>query len=144
MTHRATELSLGLAAEELYEQLPKKVRAELSGLPPMLRRLQDDAQALRARYEKVQEALADLGDAATSAEFGDLRTARDVVQAKLAETVGALETIRLDLLRLHAGSGTVAGVTTHLDLAADISAEVGRLIAAQGEVDRLLLSTPSR
>jgi predicted Ser/Thr protein kinase len=144
MTHRATELSLGMAAEELYEQLPKKVRADLSDLPPMLRRLQEDAQALRARYEKIQEALADLGDAATSAEFSDLRAARDTVQAKLAETVGALETIRLDLLRLHAGNATIAGVTTHLDLAADISAEVGRLIAAQGEVDRLLLSTPSR
>jgi predicted Ser/Thr protein kinase len=142
ITHRATELSLGLAAEELFDQLPKKVRAELSGLPPMLRRLQDDAQALRARYEKIQEALADLGDAATSAEFGDLRAARDTVQKKLAETVGALETIRLDLLRLHAGNATIAGVTTHLDLAAEVSREVERLIAAQGEVD-LLLRAPN-
>jgi predicted Ser/Thr protein kinase len=144
ITHRATELSLGMAAEELYESLPKRTREELKDLPPMLRRLQADAQSLRARYEKIQEALADLGDAATSAEFSDLRAARDTVQAKLAETVGALETIRLDLLRLHAGNATIAGVTTHLDLAADISKEVGRLIAAQGEVERLLLSTPSR
>ncbi|HET7042534.1 MAG TPA: serine/threonine-protein kinase, partial [Gemmatimonadales bacterium] len=39
MTHRATELSLGLAAEELYATLPKGTRAALSELPEVLRRL---------------------------------------------------------------------------------------------------------
>jgi hypothetical protein len=52
--------------------------------------------------------------------------------------VGALETIRLNLLRLHAGSGTIEGVTTHLDLAAEVSAEVERMLAARREVDQAL------
>jgi predicted Ser/Thr protein kinase len=141
MTHRATELSLGMAAEQLFQALPKKVRADLKELPELLQRLQSDAQALRKRYDGIQEALADIGDAATSAAYADLRAARDAVHAKLGEAVGALETIRLDLLRLHAGGTTVAGVTTHLDLAADVSAEVARLVAAQGEVEKFLART---
>ncbi|HWA40798.1 MAG TPA: protein kinase, partial [Gemmatimonadales bacterium] len=138
MTHRATELSLGMAAEQLFESLPKETRGALKELPKVLHRLQTDAQSLRARYDQFQEALADAGDAASTAAADDLRAARDQVHAKLGETVAALETIRLDLLRLHAGGTTVAGVTTHLDLAADVSAEVERIIAAQGEVEKLL------
>ena len=140
MTHRATELSLGMAAEQLFESLPKETRGALKELPKVLHRLQTDAQALRARYDQFQEALADAGDAASTSAADDLRAARDQVHAKLGETVAALETIRLDLLRLHAGGTTVAGVTTHLDLAADVSAEVERIIAAQGEVEKLLTS----
>jgi len=44
MTHRATELSLGMAAEQLYESLPKESREALADLPALLRRLQADAQ----------------------------------------------------------------------------------------------------
>ncbi|MEO6066408.1 MAG: serine/threonine-protein kinase [Gemmatimonadales bacterium] len=138
MTHRATELSLGMAAEQLFESLPKRTRAQLNELPRVLHRLQEDAQSLRARYDRFQEALADIGDAATSAAFTDLRTSRDVVQAKLGEAVGALETIRLDLLRLHSGAATIAGLTTHLGMATAVSEQVGRLIAAEGEVEQLL------
>jgi serine/threonine-protein kinase len=36
MTHRATELSLGLAAEQLYESLPKETRVALGDLPAVL------------------------------------------------------------------------------------------------------------
>jgi len=137
-THRATELSLGTAAEQLYESLPKETQRELADLPPTLKRLQDDAQALRRHYEALQEALADAGDAASSERYADVRDARDEMHAKLGETVTALETIRLNLLRLHAGSGTVEGLTTHLGLAADVSEEVERLIASHKEVDEIM------
>ncbi|MEO8449354.1 MAG: serine/threonine-protein kinase [Gemmatimonadota bacterium] len=138
MTHRATELSLGMAAEQLYDSLPKASRQALGDLPQVLHRLQADAQSLRKRYDELQEALSGLGDAAISAEFADLKADRAVIHGKLGEAVGALETIRLNLLRLHAGSATVESLTTHLDLAAEVSAEVERLIAAHGEVDRLM------
>ena len=138
MTHRATELSLGMAAEQLFESLPKESRQALGNLPTLLRRLQGDAQSLRKRHDELQEVLNDIGDAASSTEYSDLRATRDVIHAKLAEAVGALETIRLNLLRLHAGSATVAGLTTHLDLAALVSEEVERLIAAHEEVERIL------
>ena len=138
MTHRATELSLGMAAEQLFESLPKESRQALGDVPALLRRLQGDAQSLRARYDELQEVLGDGGDAAATAEYADLRAARDAVHARLGDAVGALETIRLNLLRLHAGSVTVAGFTTHLGLAAAVSDEVERLIAAQEEVEQLV------
>jgi serine/threonine-protein kinase len=138
MTHRATELSLGLAAEQLFDALPKETRAALGDLPSVLRRLQEDAQRLRANHDALQEALNDAGDSAASIEYADVRQMRDDLHAKLGEAVGALETIRLNLLRLHAGSGTVEGLTTHVGLAAAVSEEVERLLAAKEEVARVL------
>jgi eukaryotic-like serine/threonine-protein kinase len=137
MTHRATELSLGMAAEQLYDSLPKETRLALGDLPALLKRLQDDAQSLRKRHDELQEALGDAADAA-SPEYAEVRALRDSIHTKLGEAVGALETIRLNLLRLHAGSATVEGLTTHLGLAAEVSEEVERLIAAHEEVERSL------
>jgi hypothetical protein len=136
VTHRATELSLGMAAEHLYETLPRETRLALHDLPELLRRLQTDAQLLRKRYDDLQEALAATGDAGFSDDCSDLRADRDANHDKLGQAVAALETIRLNLLRLHAGSGTVEGLTTHIDLAAEVSAEVERMLAAQEEVER--------
>ncbi len=136
MTHRATELSLGMAAENLYDSLPKETRQALGDLPGLLQRLQDDAQSLRRRYDELQEALAGAGDAGSSDAWQDLRADRDAIHAKLGDAVGALETIRLNLLRLHAGSGTVEGLTTHLGLAAEVSAEVERMLSAREEMER--------
>ena len=138
MTHRATELSLGMAAENLFETLPRETRAALGDLPGLLHRLQDDAQGLRRRYDALQEALAGAGDAVDTAAHASLRASRDALHDKLSTAVGALETIRLNLLRLHAGAGTVEGLTTHLDLAAEVSREVERLLAAHDEVARAL------
>ena len=134
MTHRATELSLGLAAEQLYDTLPKESRQELREVPAVLKRLQNDAQALRKRYDALQEALA-ASSTANEPEFDDLREMRDEVQARLGEAVGTLETLRLGLLRLHAGSATVDGFTTHLDIAAEVSTQVSRLISAHQDVE---------
>jgi hypothetical protein len=138
MTHRATELSLGLAAEQLYEALPRDTRHALGDLPTLLKRLQDDAQRLRHHHDGLQDALNDAGDAASGPEYADIRAARDELHAKLGQTVGSLETIRLNLLRLHAGSGSVEGVTTHIGIAAEVSEEVERLLAARAEVSRAL------
>jgi serine/threonine-protein kinase len=136
MTHRATELSLGMAAESLFENLPKETRQALADLPDLLQRLQGDAQRLRKRYDGLQEGLAAAGDAGTSDAYLDLRLERDVIHGKLGDAVGALETIRLNLLRLHAGSGSVEGLTTHLGLAAEVSTEIQRLLEARQEVER--------
>jgi eukaryotic-like serine/threonine-protein kinase len=138
MTHRATELSLGMAAEQLYESLPRESRQALGDLPGVLRRLQADAQALRKRYDEVQEALGDAGDGADADQYADLRTSRDEVHTRLGMAVGALETIRLNLLRLHAGSLSIEGLTTHLGDAAEVSAQVERLLEAHEEVERSL------
>ena len=138
MTHRATELSLGMAAEQLFENLPKESRQALGDLPALLHRLQRDAQTLRARYDDLHEVLSEAGAAAVTEDYESLRTERDLVHDKLGDAVGALETIRMNLLRLHAGSATVEGLTTHIGLAVEVSAEVERLIAAQEEVEARL------
>ena len=112
-THRATELALGLASRVALEELPAALRRELGDVPGLVHRLQIDAQRLRKQYDELQESLAAAGDAAaSSAEFSIVRDDRDRMHAKLGEAVRALETIRLNLLRLHAGSGTVESVTT--------------------------------
>jgi serine/threonine-protein kinase len=137
MTHRATELSLGLAAEQLYETLPRESRESLGDLPEVLDRLQRDAQALRKRYGELQETLVASSDREGTKEYTELRGTRDAVHVKLGEAVSALETIRLELLRLHAGSASVEGLTTHLGLAAEVSNDVQRLVAARDELNEL-------
>lgn len=138
MTHRATELSLGMAAEQLFESLPKASRESLGEVPQLLARLQRDAKTLREHFDNMQDALQHAGGDADTASYASVREQRDAVQARLQETVGALETIRLSLLRLHAGSLSLESLTTHLALAADVSADVERLVAAQEEVNAVL------
>jgi hypothetical protein len=145
MTHRATELSLGLAADALYESLPRAMRDALGDLPALIERLQRDAHALRGRFEALQQALHGSASSIVSAldesaaiHHGALVVERDLVQERLRETVGALETIRLGLLRLHAGSLSVESLTTQIEHAMDVSAQVDRLIDAHEEVTLVL------
>lgn len=136
VTHRATELSLGLAAEQLFESLPKETRRDLAALPDVMHRLQEDAQLLRKKHNELNDAVA--SSTPGTPEYVKVRDIRDEMQAKLTETIAALETIRLNLLRLHAGAGTVQSLTTHLNLASQVSASVERLVSAHEEVDRTL------
>ena len=68
----------------------------------------------------------------------DLVAERDLVQQRLRDAVAALETIRLNLLRLHAGSGTVESVTTDLGLAREVAQEIDRLLEGRREVEEEL------
>jgi hypothetical protein len=68
----------------------------------------------------------------------ELTAARDAARARLGEAVAALETIRLDLLRLRAGAGSVDRITADLAAAGDVGSAVDRLLAAGEEVERAL------
>jgi serine/threonine-protein kinase len=57
--------------------------------------------------------------------------------AHLAESVAALEGIRLDLLRLHAGAADLAPLTPLIDAVRAVGEDVGRLAEAQQEVERV-------
>lgn len=138
MTHRATELSLGIAAEGLFESLPKAARESLGDVPALLQRLQRDVSALRTRQSALQDALLQAGASAESDDYAVIREERDDLQVRLRETVGALETTRLGLLRLHAGELTLEGLTTHVSLAAEMTSHLDRMFAAQKEVNELL------
>ncbi|MEN9509892.1 MAG: hypothetical protein RLZZ621_2455 [Gemmatimonadota bacterium] len=139
MTHRATELSLSLAAEQLFESLPREAKHALGDMPAVLQRLQRDAHQLRTRLAQLQEILA-VRREETADDVGRTALEREHtrVRAQLQDTVAALETLRLGLLRLHAGAMSIEGLTTHLDVAAALSDDVMRLAAANEDVEQML------
>ena len=136
-----------MAAEQLYDTLPKETRRQLRDLPDVVHRLEEDAQRMRARLEELQEALGDAGhsgraDPAIGARHArivaDLSAERDLVQQRLKDAVAALETIRLNLLRLHAGTGSVRSLTTDLGLARELARDIDAHVEALREVEDAL------
>jgi hypothetical protein len=65
----------------------------------------------------------------------EVALSRNAAKQRLADAVTALETIRLDLLRLTAGAGGVDSLTADLAEARAVSVEVGRLLLARDEVE---------
>jgi len=146
LTHRPTELSIGMAAEQLYEGLPKVTRQQLRDLPDVVHRLENDAQRTRRRLEELQDVLG--GAKAVSADptigarhdriLAELTAERELVQQRLADAVAALETIRMNLLRLHAGTGSVRNLTTDLGLAREVAKEIDLLLQGHREIEKEL------
>ncbi|HEY5490962.1 MAG TPA: hypothetical protein VIK25_07175, partial [Gemmatimonadaceae bacterium] len=116
LLQHATEIAIGMAAQELYEALPSESRERVPELPRTLKALEAEAQALRHR----------LDDPAAG--------------ARLASVVSALETIRLDLLKLHAGTSDLHALTEAVQVAQRLGAEVDALVQGQRETAALLAS----
>jgi serine/threonine-protein kinase len=127
---RATEAALGVAASELFAALPKASREQLPGLPAVVASLEGRAAEARAELDVVA-ALAPSG----STDAKALAARKERAATQLAESVAALEGIRLDLLRLHAGASDLAPLTTLLDAARQVAEDLGRLAEAQREAD---------
>ena len=127
---RATEAALGVAASELYAALPKVFREQLAELPATVEALEARAAEARADVELLAS-MAPSGSA--DAELLAARKAR--AAAHLAESVAALEGIRLDLLRLHAGASDLAPLTTLMDAVRVAGDDMRRLAEAQQEVE---------
>jgi eukaryotic-like serine/threonine-protein kinase len=128
---RATEAALGIAASELFAALPKAYREQLAELPAMVDALEARAAEARAEID-VLAALASGAD-----DDAVLHARHEAASSHLKESVAALEAIRLDLLRLHAGAGDLAPLTTLIDAARELGDDVRRLADAQRELDRL-------
>jgi serine/threonine-protein kinase len=79
-----------------------------------------------------------------SADAGLLAERKRKASGQLADSVAALEGIRLDLLRLHAGAGDLAPLTTLLDAARAVADDVHRLAEAQREVEEAVRATDER
>jgi serine/threonine-protein kinase len=158
-TYRPTEFAIGMEADRLFEALPRPMRKQLADLPEVVRKLEVDAQKMRNRIEELNEVLTrvridhprsrsldesphpDLGDEMAERQREleeELLAARDKTQGRLADAVAALETIRLGLLRMQAGAGSVESMTGDLAVAREVAGEVDALMQAQGDVDRLL------
>ena len=146
-----TEVALGRATDHLFNALPKASRRELSALPETVRRLEGDASRLRESINALDDQLAAFdrgGEAlqgeARSAIAAELTNARALAAERLGATVAALESIRLDLLRLQMGSAKLESVTNTLEAARRIGDQIGDSIAAQIEVEKLLADSRSR
>jgi serine/threonine-protein kinase len=127
---RATEVALGVAAGELFAALPQPYRAQLAELPATVAALEARAAEARAELDVVA-ALAPSG----STDADVLERRRAAASSHLGQSVAALESIRLDLLRLHADASDLAPITTLLESARSIGDDIGRLAEAQREVD---------
>lgn len=153
-THRPTELAIGMAVDAMFAALPKETKRDLCDLPGVVRRLEADAQRARQHMEETHNLASELGRAAPRRAAGavletraaaesDIEAVRDLAERRLSQAVLALETIRLDLLRLHAGTGTVQSLTEDLAEARAVGEQIGRLLEGQREVETLLRKHPA-
>jgi eukaryotic-like serine/threonine-protein kinase len=140
-----TEVALGRATDHLFEALPKESRRELAALPDTVRRLEADAGRLRDSIVKLDDQLAVFergGESLVGDERArvadELRTTRTTAAQRLATTVAALESIRLDLLRLQMGAAGIESVTASLEAARSIGDRIAESLAAQAAVEALL------
>ena len=124
--YRPTEVALSLAADELFDALPKAYRQQLASLPATVRELETHAADARRRLDEL-----------TSAEL------REKAKQELSEAVTMLEAIRLDLLRLHGGAMDLAPLTSVLERAQQLGDELQALNEGQRILDAELgISTP--
>jgi len=143
-TYRPTELALGLAADHLYAALPKGTRRSLPDLPQVVRRLESDAQTLRRRVEELNDLIGQIGDDERAGSDrrrklrDELKATRDGAHQKMLDAVGALETIRLGLLKMQAGVATADGVTQDLAAARELLGDIERIAESAEEVEREL------
>lgn len=142
---RSTEVALGMAAARLYEELPKESKRQLPGLPATVRRLETDAGTLRSQVKELSAVLSELGDEPTGEGAGErervrqeVQETRDAAEARLKEVVASLETIRVGLLRMHAGESVVHSVTMDLETAQGLKGDMEDLLEGHREVERLL------
>ena len=142
---RPTELAIAMSAAALYDDLPRDVRASLGDVTQVVNGLEVRARGIRARMEQLESAIAEAGQSRTSnasdkqdALVADLRNAYGQAENRLAQVVTALETLRLDLLRLTAGAGTTDGVTRDIEAARALSEETSRMLTARQEAEAAL------
>ncbi len=114
-SHDATELVLAHSARAAYDALPAATRRQARGVPAVVEALENRAEALRARGETGE---------------------------RLTETVAALENLRLALLKLGRGMGSVKDLTVHLERAQEIGERVDQQLAARREIRELLGEEP--
>ena len=129
---RATEAALGVAASELFASLPREYRDQLAELPAIVAALEARAAEARAEMDVVA-AMAPSG----SSDADVLAARKQAAATHLAESVAALEGLRLDLLRLHAGASDLQPLTTLMDAARELGEDLSRLAEARREAERV-------
>jgi hypothetical protein len=135
--HRPTEMALSLAADQLFDALPAALQADLGDVPALVKALERQATALRASIEELEAAGVgtDSGDDVDRQALVDLRRA---TERRHGEVIGALERVRLQLIRLAAGAIQPPELTDVLLAARKLETDLGRAVAGQELVHRFL------
>jgi hypothetical protein len=131
--HR-TEVALGLSVVALFHRLPPAARRELGELPRIVEKLEADAMRARQRRGELRQLHAGCADPQMKARIA---TTEESLGRRYTDVVTALESIRLNLLRLHVGNITLEGLTTDLGNAAELANRLTLLADAHDEVERL-------
>ena len=158
-----TEVVLASAADSLFDALPGEHRQRLADVPSVIGRLQANAQKLRDREAELAKVMADVGgegierdrarlqvlradpDRQSEADLlakrisivDDIDADRTRVRNRLGTVVAALENVRIDLLRLRAGLGSIEDITADLAAARRISEDIDYEVEARTEVEQL-------
>jgi predicted Ser/Thr protein kinase len=114
---RPTEVALGGATETLFMALPDGVRSAFADLPMVVNRLEREA-------EHARQQVAAGADGAWA--------------ARLQQSVAAIDTLRVGLLRMSAGRMEAGSLTADLDAARDLAERIDYLVAASDDVSSLL------
>lgn len=146
LMHRPTEVALGDAAEALYRALPAAERRDLKAMPEQIRFLSSQAQVMRRKLEELDDLIAQaapttLFDGVKPTGDGgakELTEAREQWAARLRETVTLLESLRVGLLRLHAGGAAPETLTADLVAARELKSRLELLFEAHAETSRFL------
>jgi eukaryotic-like serine/threonine-protein kinase len=146
LADRPTEMAIAMSAEAMFAAFPKELRESLGDIPQVLHGLEAHARAIRSRIEDLDTSLAEAqrGPARAvstdrqDALVVDLTEAQERAQARLEQIVTALENLRLDLLRLRAGGGSMEGITLDLAAAREFGQETDRLLESGREVEQAL------
>jgi serine/threonine-protein kinase len=150
-SERATEVAIAMSAEDMFAALPKDMRRQLGDVPAVVGALRHRATAAREQMASLDESIATAErsparegtKAKQDALVADLKSARQQLDGRMSEVVTALETIRLDLLRLQAGVGSVEHITLDLAAAQELGREADRIVSGRREVEEALRSDES-
>jgi serine/threonine-protein kinase len=129
---RPTEAVVRSAVDALWLSLPTAYQERLAELPGVVKRLETHASRARATLLQAEESP---GRAHSTEHLG---VVRERARRDLEAAVTALESIRLDLLRLLGGDSDLAPTTTVLDAARRVDDDLTRLREAQREVERVV------
>lgn len=114
---RPTEAAVGSATATLYSALPSEQQRMLADLPLVVSRLEHEAAHARTRLERDED-----GPWA----------------ARLEAAVGAIETLRLGLLRMHARQAEAGAITVDLEAARQLADRIDQALEADDEVRKVL------
>ena len=153
-----TEVVLGSAAGSLFTALPQAVRDQFPELPSVVSGLEAHAAKCRIRIQELdrlyngainESAISRLRGADSLSEdtsisaqrkqtVDELDAARGVARADLAHAVAALESIRLDLLKMHAGGDASRQIATSIEAARELKHGLDLALSAKREVSSIL------